>query len=557
MSRAYTVALVGGGSIATSVLAQLARRIESLPALHLLQFEPATRLGVGQPYAPDLEAVLLNTPAAALSVLPQEPAHFTRWLQARADSDPAQARWLTGPVPRSVYGDYLADTYRQAVATLAARQIPLSLIGEAVVDLVPTDFGATVLHTARGLRFTADEVVLCSGNLASSQYRDLVGQRGYLPSPYPCREMVKALAEADHVGIAGTSLSALDAIVSLHDSGFRGQITAFSRRGHLPSVRSDVSSPVTLRWFTREGIDALRCDAHGHVALDDLVHLLRLDIEARTGEPFDLTQALAHGATPAEYLAGEIEIARRGERHWQSVLYQTNEVIDHAWHRLSLADRRRFVAHHRHLFLVRRIAVPLVNAEKVLSMLRSGQLAVRGDVVAVTARREGFDINFGARDDAHHSAHRLTPPPASTCHVDHLVNATGMCVDVTRSDDPLIRQLVARGLMTPCEFGGVRQQFEDLRLIGRHRDGEGAGDAHSQRAPLAAQRWEPVVSLLGSLSVGTCFWTNAMSVNARLADRVVDAVLARACGALAPTAGTSIAPILPVIDAARGVAATV
>ncbi|HEX5685526.1 MAG TPA: FAD/NAD(P)-binding protein [Ideonella sp.] len=521
MSRAYTVALVGGGSIATSVLAQLARRADRLPALHLLQFEPAQRLGVGQPYAHDLDSVLLNTPAAALSVLPDEPDHFLHWLRARVARWPGEARWLDGPVPRAIYGDYLADTHRHAVAELRANQVPLSLINEAVVDLVPTDYGAVVLRTERGLRFTADEALLCIGNLPSSQFRALEGAPGFLPSPYPCREMVRSLADADHVGIAGTSLSALDAIVSLHDSGFRGQVTAFSRRGHLPSVRSDVSSPVALRWFTLEGIDALPRDAGGCVRLHDLIELLRRDIEARTGVPFRLEEALAVGATPAEYLAHEIEIARRGERHWQSVLYQANEVIDHAWHRLSLPDRRFFDEHHRHLFMVRRIAVPLVNAEKVLAMLCRGQLEVRGDVSAVRAVGGGFAIEFNAAVTGRRSLLR----------VDRLVNATGMCVDVTRSDDVLIRQLVSRGLMAPCEFGGVRQHFDDLRLKGRD-EADGDASPPSGRAP--------VVSLLGSLGVGTCFWTNAMSVNSRLAGRIVDALQHRAIVALALAPSTSL-----------------
>jgi uncharacterized NAD(P)/FAD-binding protein YdhS len=533
LSRAYTVALVGGGSIATSVLAQLARRADQLPTLHVLQFEPAPRVGVGQPYAHDLDSVLLNTPAAALSVLPAEPDHFLDWLRARAERRPEEARWLDGPVPRAVYGDYLADTHRHAVAALRARQLPVSLINEAVVDMAGTDYGAVVLRTERGLRFTTDEALLCIGNLPSSQFRALEGVPGYLSSPYPCREMVRSLADADHVGIAGTSLSALDAIASLHDCGFRGQITAFSRRGHLPSVRSAVSSPVELRHFTRDGIDALPRDHDGCVRLPDLVELLRRDIEARTGAPFRLEEALAAGATPAEYLTHEIEVAGRGERHWQSVLYQANEVIDHAWHRLSLQDRREFDERHRHQFMVRRIAVPLVNAKKVLAMLQSGQLAVRSDVSTVRAGGSGgFDIEFRVSGTDRRSL----------LHVDRLVNATGMCVDVTRSGDVLIRQLVSRGLMAPCEFGGVRQHFGDLRLKGRD---EADGDA----SPVPPGR-VPVISLLGSLGVGTCFWTNAMSVNSRLASRIVDALQRRAVVALALAPATS-TRALPVAALAR------
>src|SRR3954469_25208114 len=100
------VAIVGGGCSGLLV------------AVHLLRngftggitiIEPRAELGRGLAYSTRFDEHLLNVPAGKMSALPDEPAHFLNWLQAR--------RWPgTAPglfAPRRVYGEYLGELLEQ------------------------------------------------------------------------------------------------------------------------------------------------------------------------------------------------------------------------------------------------------------------------------------------------------------------------------------------------------------------------------------------------------------------------------------------------------------
>lgn len=397
------------------------------------------------------------------------------------------------------------------------------MIRDRVADIERRSDGRLTLIAGNARCFVVDEAVLCIGNLPASELREFIGMPAYFHSPYPCREVVNEVRDAASVGIVGTSLSAVDVIASLHDFGYQGQVTAFSRRGYLPSVRSPRDSDFNLRWFTRENIDAIAVSQQGKLRLRDLVSLLCKDIDERAGCRLSLQDILGTGTHPIEHFESEIRLARQGERHWQSVLYRANDIVDYAWSRLAPADRKMFDDQYRHIFMSRRIAIPLVNAQKFLAMLKSGRLSVKSMVTNVSTRSGGFEITFAPESGS------------PSIQVERLINATGICVDLSRSDDPLIRNLLARGIAVQSEFGGVRQDFESLRLLS------------------AENTLSTAISLLGSLGVGTFFWTNAMSVNARLAGKLAQGIAERAKlaasdpgSASGPARSRLEAPVVPV-----------
>jgi uncharacterized NAD(P)/FAD-binding protein YdhS len=94
-----------------------------------------------------------------------------------------------------------------------------------------------------------------------------------------------------------------------------------------------------------------------------------------------------------------------------------------------------------------------------------------------------------------------------TCRqVDALVNATGQAFDLKAMPDPLIRNLISRGMMTPHRMGGAKVEFASGALIGR--------DGHVNSS----------IYLVGSLTRGTHFFTNSLAKNAEAAVRAVDTI---------------------------------
>src|SRR5690606_38031989 len=83
--------------------------------------------------------------------------------------------------------------------------------------------------------------------------------------------------------------------------------------------------------------------------------------------------------------------------------------------------------------------------------------------------------------------------------VRHVIDATSFSLDVSTSEDPLIRQLLDSGTACADPHGGIALDYDTGCLL----------DARGQV--------QKTISLLGSLAVGTYFWTLSMDVNARLA----------------------------------------
>src|ERR1700744_2444082 len=94
------VAIVGGG--AAGVLAAVHLR-RAMPDAQITLIDASGRPGAGAAYGTDDPTFLLNVPAARMSVWPDDPDHFSRWLDERAVT-PAESF-----APRLAYGRYLQD----------------------------------------------------------------------------------------------------------------------------------------------------------------------------------------------------------------------------------------------------------------------------------------------------------------------------------------------------------------------------------------------------------------------------------------------------------------
>src|SRR5271156_2448540 len=139
------VAIVGGG--AAGVLAAVHMR-RAMPDAQITLIDASGRPGAGAAYGTDDPTHLLNVPAPRMSAWPDDPDHFSRWLDERAVT-PAESF-----APRLAYGRYLQDQ-------LAAADVRME--SAEVVELTP---GTPV-------------------RLALSDGRDLSADAGVLPSRRP------------------------------------------------------------------------------------------------------------------------------------------------------------------------------------------------------------------------------------------------------------------------------------------------------------------------------------------------------------------------------------
>lgn len=414
-SERAPVAVVGAGFSGTMVAIHL-RRV--LPADRpVLLCERSGDFARGLAYATANPDHLLNVRATNMSAFPDEPEHFSRWVEARGPEDSAGIRATPAGtfVARGLYGSYLADLLSAATGPDDAGS--LRLVHDAVTDLTATRAGADlVLGTGR--RLAVAGAVLACGNLRKAAAPG--GTRAIDPwgtSP------LDGLSHDRPLLIVGTGLTMIDAVSALRRRGFTGRIVALSRRGLLPQTHAPAPP-----WPTPG------------LAPDETRSLLRLLVRIRA----------------------EIAAAAGAGLPWHSVVDSLRPLGNDLWRGLPPAERARFLRHLRAYWDVHRHRTAPPTAAMIARERHAGGLSVmRGKIAAIADRGDHALVTLRERGA---SATR-------DLEVQAILDASG----VSRSsdtDDPLLRRLMIAGQIRPDPLGLGLDVADDLSLV----DTDGGND---------------------------------------------------------------------------------
>lgn len=307
------------------------------------------------------------------------------------------ARWAAGQgaaadgfVARAAYGRYLIETL------LAARESAGDRLTLVTGEVVALDGPCAVL--ADGTRIAADAAVLTLGNLPPHDppglAPDALPEGVFVSDPWSGR-IAEGLGADDTVVLIGTGLTAIDVILKLADRGFAGRILAMSRRGLAPRRHVDGGAPPAGLLNPPEG------------ALSALTRDVR-----RTA----------------------------GEGSWRAAVDALRPVTQRWWARADRDTRRRFLRHLRPFWDVHRHRLAPQVADRIDALVARGQLTFAAGKIV------------GAEPDGTAAALRWRPRGAeapATVRAARIVNCTGPQGDIRRSDEPLLRGLLAAGRIRP------------------------------------------------------------------------------------------------------------
>lgn len=456
------IGIIGGGPAGTAAaiaLASMAKTKESEVDLTMIERRPHNG---GRSFSKDDPTLTLNTSAGVTSVEPDDPDGFVRFLRRYRSAHPAEF------APRPEAADYLRHTLGNVDEHYSRiRHVRATASGAGSTS----DTSVSVRVPGRRLDF--DALVVATG----APFRRLpVDEASCRPrSPYQLRSDDAPAPDATVV-IVGSSLSAIDASVSLHAAGHRGPIFLLSRSGRLPAVRRsllhdpagrDLEADVAHRSATREtselsqirGALTDRVGGHARSAL-------------RGGTGLDGTD---------EFLRAHDE-SETGVTSWERLMMSTIDVLNRSWPTAGDRERstfRRGFGAELNRFIS---AMSLDNARVVRSMVASGQLRLLAgslDHRGVPRDRDGSEVTIGPEDR-------------------FIVNATGLAPPI---DDPFVASLTRDQVVSVNDRGGVRA---DLRT----------GRAHA-RHPIYA---------LGPVTRGNIYTTNFLYSSVRSAQVVARAV---------------------------------
>jgi uncharacterized NAD(P)/FAD-binding protein YdhS len=401
------VAIIGGGASGTlTAIHLMASRAHDLTAT---VYDASGEIGKGLAYGSTDRRHLLNVRSRHMSAFPDIPGDLVEWARRTGRQPDAQAF-----LPRGDYAVYLRETLDRL------RDERLAFRPEQVVDVAPVS-GGYELQVTGGRVTHAASVVLAHGNLRPEPLAvdgvPLPDARWHLADPWDL-DRLTGLARDAVVVLVGTGLTAVDAAITLLGDAPDRRVVMVSRHGLLPASHIEQNSTAWLSPVPT-----------GAVTADQLADLL--------GE--------------------QVAAAKRQGVDWRAVVDGLRAPTQGLWQRLDLDERRRFLASYARAWEVRRHRMATDIATRLDGYRDHGRLTVlEGGISGVTDHGPRCEVTLPALPD--------------TLFADAVVNCTGPMTDVSRSSDPLLSALVARGLVTadPLRLGvSCTPQGEVLDVSGQ------------------------------------------------------------------------------------------
>ncbi|AEV85918.1 hypothetical protein ACWT_4899 [Actinoplanes sp. SE50] len=263
-----TVAIVGGGATGALLARALIRRTHQ----DVVLIAPDEVAGRGVAYGAAEPWHILNARAGSMTADFDDPLDLVRWCTARGrPTQPCEF------LPRSVYGDYLAERFTETVLESAGRLRH----HRATATALHREHGGYVIVTDTG-PVRADQVILAVGNPPAARLPGIddaaYSHPLFITDPWAPRPELPSDAP---ILLIGSGLTAVDVALTLDAAGHRGPIESISRHGLLPQahpvnapaqVRLDLPADLTLRRLLRQVRATVDAGADWIAVVDELRH---------------------------------------------------------------------------------------------------------------------------------------------------------------------------------------------------------------------------------------------------------------------------------------------
>lgn len=491
LDMGFDFAIIGAGLTATAMLRQLVNRAREKiicgsldpSKIQVQVFEKQDVFGPGFPHC-DTNVMpfhITNMCAGDMGIVFGSPGDFQHWVAmnrsrlierfqclqdsvAGPDSTPNQCNHY----PRAVMGEYLKTRFQQAVRKARRLGLKVNLYPRSeVVDLREEGDKAYLvvksLVSGKSYSRIADCVLLATGH-----WREEAEPGNYFPSPWPAKELLRRIPEGANVAVIGTSLSAIEVVLTLTSDGKfirtdsdrlvyepshnPRKIVLYSRRGLLPKVRGKTGGHRN-RILTRENVERLVIESRRRLTLEAIFQLLNAELEVAYGRPIDWEDILSPKDSPRDLLRRYLKDSRDGdgpggEIIWQTVLHQAFPMVRELYLMLNIQDRKRFDLDYSTIFFTHAATQPSINAEKLLALMNSG---------VVEVHRLGENYRF-VKNDANESFEFIYWDNQGKTRRDvyrYVVNARGQERSIQTDPSSLARNLLGNGIVQIEEFQHV------------------------------------------------------------------------------------------------------
>ncbi|RIP34017.1 pyridine nucleotide-disulfide oxidoreductase [Staphylococcus gallinarum] len=440
------IAIIGMGTAGVTVLKELSKS-NHFQDMQIDAYDNPTNMGQGVPFQNDSEQLLINLPAAQMSLDLGNKREFYEWYQQQTKFKFSNSEYL----PRFVFGHYM-KAYMDKInndndnVTLIKEQVSEVFIESNIGDI-------DVLYrvcTSNDMEYckTYDVVFLTVGTLSYHDPYNLKGKPGFIHTPYPTYNTLNNVKVTDNIAIVGTGLASLDAIRYVTEHHFNLPVTVASRKGELPSVRGEMPE-ITFQYITPEKFNELKANNFGNVPLDDAMILFFKEC-AKYEIP---VEELVHRkmGIAIEDLKYDLEHAEVLGK-FQSLLELIKENFNWIWNSFNRKDQERFLQKYQPILKANSNPMPPRTAKLLIELIENEHIKICDGLTNIEYKNHQFQVTFSNGNSE---------------AFDVVINATGSKTQLEDldSDDQLIINLENRQVIQGHPLGGIQIVAETNQVI--------------------------------------------------------------------------------------------
>ncbi len=459
MNKKFVITIVGGGAGGVSSFIQLVNKFISLNnknvSITLIE-KDKENMGAGIPYSTYYDESILNMRYQKMSILPDDPQNVLNWIKNNKEkwqNKYPDFDFENDPYPpRSLYGIYLKNVFNDSLEKAKSFGVECNIIYDTVLDIKKVGLKNEVILQNKD-KIITDKIILCLGNYPATTYQELIGKENYFEWFWSDEKTLAVIPENSTVGVLGSGLTAIDISNTILSNRKDVKVFFVSQNGLLPKVQAVLINPIS-KSILNDKVNSL-IKKKGKLLLNDLIGVLKKEIENAHKESIDWDKVLHLEKSPLEIITQDIEDAKTNKSSdWQSVLASTSDIIENFWDKLSDEDKQRFLKEYQGIWFVYRHAMPLKNAEKISNYLKSEKLAIYSGIKSVIYNENNKSFVLDLKDNK--------------IEVPFLINATGAGEDIKKINSVLVKNLLQSGIFTPNKFGGINVDFETCGVLNSH-----------------------------------------------------------------------------------------
>jgi uncharacterized NAD(P)/FAD-binding protein YdhS len=387
------IAVLGFGFSGLMVVANLVRAAQSPLTIYVIDDNPQ---GFGTAYSTQNPEHLLNVPTAKMGAFADDIGGFHDWLTTQVGQHAAarlgvQTQYAPEDfAPRMLYAAYLDAIWRECQEIAAQKKLEIKIVPSRAVAV---RHAPLAVFTARGDAIAADKVVLAVGH----EVKPLLPQLStatMIQNPWAEHTLDGAAEWPAPVMLIGTGLTAVDILLSLRRAGYAGKVVAASFSGATPKPHA---APSAVFQFNPEQIAAAK-------TLLQMLRLLRTNI--------------------------------RNVGEWRVVIDALRPHTQGLWQRLSTSTQLKFLRRLGSLWSTHRHRMAPEIAAQVAAEITAKKLRI-----IACKNIDAREVDGAANITIHtgHGVDELQPF--------RVINCAGLELNLAKSANPLLRQLLAEGMV--------------------------------------------------------------------------------------------------------------